>query len=282
MKKTITFIFIIMLLFVCLSGCSKQADFDESFHTQEPHPLIENSSTTIEVDYSDLFGDKNGCAIFYNGEQYTVYNVQKTDERYSPCSTFKIAATLIGLKNDIIQSENTKLGYFGKVFSRKEWNRDVTLDEAFKSSCVWYFKKIIDKAGEPLVQSTLKDSSYGNYDTSQWNGSGLNPSPELNGFWIESSLKISPKEQVDFLYKVFSHQSSFSKEHIEILRNVMRLEDTPNVYGKTGSGSKNGWFVGFTESSKGISYFAVHLDGSGASGKNAKTIALDIIAKHYS
>ena len=35
--------------------------------------------------------------------------------------------------------------------------------------------------------------NYGNKDISEWDGSDINPLPQLNGFWLESSLKISPK-----------------------------------------------------------------------------------------
>jgi bla regulator protein BlaR1 len=28
----------------------------------------------------------------------------------------------------------------------------------------------------------------------EWRGGNINSLPELNGFWLESSLKISPKE----------------------------------------------------------------------------------------
>ena len=37
--------------------------------------------------------------------------------------------------------------------------------------------------------------NYGNCDISQWEGSGFNKNSLIDGFWLESSLLISPREQ---------------------------------------------------------------------------------------
>lgn len=42
---------------------------------------------------------------------------------------------------------------------------------------------------------------YGNKDISEWEGSNINSYEELNGFWLSSSLKISPLQQVKVLKK---------------------------------------------------------------------------------
>ena len=76
---------------------------------------------------------------------------------------------------------------------------------------------------------------YGNQDISQWEGGGQNQSPELNGFWIDSSLKISPLEQVQVLTKVFEGRSQYTQEEVDTLRTIMLVQDdgTRQVYGKT-------------------------------------------------
>jgi len=67
----------------------------------------------------------------------------------------------------------------------------------------------------------LKEISYGNCDISEWNGS----EPELNGFWLESSLKISPEQQVDTLDYIFDREKDLNAENLEELKN--------NVYSRT-------------------------------------------------
>ena len=82
--------------------------------------------------------------------------------------------------------------YSGIQYPVAAWNGNLTLAEAFQSSCVWYFRQVIDQVGQASVAQQLAALDYGNQDISQWEGGGQNQSPELNGFWIDSSLKISP------------------------------------------------------------------------------------------
>lgn len=125
---------------------------------------------------------------------------------------------------------------------------------------------------------------YGNCDISQWNGSGLNPMMDLNGFWLESSLVISPKEQVQVLTKIFDGKTSALSESISILKDIMLIEEKENssLFGKTGTGQNNAWFVGFFEKESKCWYFAINLqDENHATGKNAQEIAQAIIDTYF-
>lgn len=66
---------------------------------------------------------------------------------------------------------------------------------------------------------------YGNCDVSAWEGSNINPYKELNGFWLGSSLKISPYEQVEVLSKIFEGKSFYDSQNVEILKKIMLIED---------------------------------------------------------
>lgn len=134
-----------------------------------------------------------------------------------------------------------------------------------------------------MFKNELNTLSYGNCDITQWKGSGINPLEELNGFWLDSSLKIPPLEQVDVLSKIFEDNSIYSNETIAILKSIL-LVDVPGeqkIYEKTGSGPNGqGWFVGFTETNNRNEYFAIYLDDTAKkesiSGNTAKEIALNI------
>jgi bla regulator protein BlaR1 len=185
------------------------------------------------------------------------------------------------------------MGYDGTRYSNDTWNKDLNLKDAFKESCVWYYRKVIDHIGQDQVQKWLDKLEYGNCDISQWKGNGMNSLSSLNGFWLESSLKISPKEQVDILAKIFEGKTDFSKKNITILKEVMLTQQYGNisVYGKTGTGKNvntgnmdNGWFVGMFENNDERYYFAVHLIDEKRKdvwGPKAKEIALNIIHKYY-
>lgn len=247
------------------------------------------------VDYSDCFEGISGGAIFYNtkNKEYNIYNKELIETRRSPCSTFKIVSTLIGLEKGVINSKESVMGYDGTEYPNKNWNKNLSLEEAFKESCVWYYKKLIDKVDAKSVQNILDDLKYGNCDISEWEGDLKNGKGHLNGFWLESSLQISPKEQVQTMAKIFEGDTNFKKEHINILRDIMKIDVNDkniNVYGKTGTGfdEKNkrvdAWFVGMLEREGDTYYFAIKSDDSNKeiTGPKVKEIAINIIKKYYS
>ncbi len=130
--------------------------------------------------------------------------------------------------------------------------------------------------GRQAVAEQLAALSYGNQDISQWAGSGQNQSQELNGFWIDSSLKLSPVEQVQVLAEIFQG------EPIHPGGGGHPPEDHAGpgpggqqVYGKTGTGfGETSWFVGFTQENGQKTYFAVYLSDESReiSGSDAKAV----------
>ena len=182
-------------------------------------------------------------------------------ERFIPCSTFKIISTLMGLDSGVLSGKSARLGYDGQKHEYEAWNRDVTLQEAFQASCVWYYKKLVGKLDKSYVQRTLDRLHYGNADISVWNRNGHNV------FWIESSLLISPEEQVAVLADIFSGGAGFRPEHVAILRDCMDAGTVGDfrMYGKTGTGRNHNtnflesWYVGFVEiPGKDRVFFAIH------------------------
>lgn len=242
--------------------------------------------TEEEIDFSNAFQGINGCAVLYSPSEnrYSFYNKALSEQEDSPYSTFKIVSALMGLHNDIIKDESSTMNYNGTEYPNPEWNGNLTFQEAFQTSCIWYFRQIIDAVGEDEAEKELSELEYGNCDISQWEGSNINPYPELNGFWLNASLKISPLEQVAVLSKIFEGKSIYDRRDIEILKKVMLTQDngTQQIYGKTGSGSDGeAWFVGFIETAEQRRYFAVYLNDVSQedqiSGSTAKEIALKIL-----
>lgn len=249
---------------------------------------LETKNESLEI--ADAFEGINGCAVIFDNEngEYRFYNEKMANIRVSPFSTFKIVSALLGLKYGILKDENSTMHYNGKLYPIDLWNGNLFLEKAFKYSCVWYFRKVLDAVGIENVKKELENLSYGNCDVSGWNGSDINPLPELNGFWLDSSLKISPTEQINVLIKIFENLSSYSEKQIEILRNIMLVKETKNIkiYGKTGSdGQGRAWFVGFKEdeSNGKREYFSVYLNdrenSARVSSQKAKEIAFKILEK---
>ena len=250
-----------------------------------------NKESMEEVNLSQYFKGISGTAVFYNPavSQYKIYNIPLSNIQSSPCSTFKIMSANIALSENLISKENSDIEWDGKNYESPVWNKTMNINEAFRTSCVWYFRKLIDKIPQQTIKSYLKKNHYGNQDISDWQGTQNSNTdiPELKGFWIESSLQISPLEQVKFLDQIFSKENQIT----ETLKDIMLVMDNPiKIYGKTGLGIKNdevdtAWFVGFYERNNLNIFFAIRLNDKKNNIKDyrhlasfyAKQIALDII-----
>ncbi len=257
---------VIVLLSVMLAGCSKmnseqqqgnaitaeqQTEEDQSIQSTET--VKENETPIVTdniVDYSDYFQGISGCAVMYDesSDTYFLYGKEKCEKQVSPLSTFKIISALAGLENNVLENQTSTMEYSGVKYPIDTWNSNLTLKEAFETSCVWYFRQVVDMVGQENIHAMLKEIQYGNCDISEWNGSETNSLPELNGFWLESSLEISPKQQVVTLNYIFGSENNFSTDNLEELKNIMHIAELDNgsLYGKTGSGTDGkAWFVGF-------------------------------------
>ena len=293
---------VIVLLSVMLAGCSKmnseqqqdnaitaEQQTEENQSIQSTETVKENETPIVTdniVDYSDYFQGISGCAVMYDesSDTYFLYGKEKCEKQVSPLSTFKIISALAGLENNVLENQTSTMEYSGVKYPIDTWNSNLTLKEAFETSCVWYFRQVVDMVGQENIHAMLKEIQYGNCDISEWNGSETNSLPELNGFWLESSLEISPKQQVVTLNYIFGSENNFSTDNLEELKNIMHIAELDNgsLYGKTGSGiDGKAWFVGFIEKSDNKIYFAIYLDDvqnkEAVSGNKAKEIAISIL-----
>lgn len=277
LKKYVSCV-VAVLVVLSVSGCSLNQNNDRDVLEDKPPQIL-------TADYAELFQSIHGCAVIFDTSKntYTFYNEEECKTQASPCSTFKVVATLMGLHSKSISSQESKMGYNGTNYPIEAWNADLDLTEAFQNSCVWYFRKVIDKTGPEYVQKELDALKYGNCDISEWRGSDAGFSPETSGFWLGSSLKISPLEQVDILRDIVEGKTHYTEAEIEILKTIMLVEtdNSKQIYGKTGTGiDHSAWFIGFVKNGSSYQYFAVYLKDDASdvvNGAKAKEIALDII-----
>ena len=301
----------ILLLFLTLfvSGCSGRNEnrADESpaeelesvserviiLETVPPEPDTKEAVVT-EENWEHYFDGINGAAVIYDPAEssYHIYNQEMALTQRSPCSTFKIISSLIALENGMIVPGDSVREWNGEIFWNEDWNRDIGFEDAFRTSCVWYYRKVIDEIGKETMQEELNRLHYGNCDISDWEGklNTNNHNRALTGFWIESSLKISPKEQAEVMERIFGDGSVYSQETQDSLKQVMLLTEVSStetmIYGKTGMGKANGvtvdaWFTGFADMDDKRVYFCIYLgetEGKDVSGTKAKEIAVEMIA----
>ena len=162
------------------------------------------------------------------------------DIRIPPCSTFKIALSLIGFDQTVLKNEKIPLWHYQEGLDDylEIWKEDQTPKSWIKNSCIWYSKLLVEAMGIETVKDYLKAFDYGNQDLSQ------------DTAWVAGSLTISPREQVIFLNKMLSGALPVSEYAVKVTKQLLfveTLEDGYKLYGKTGFCKKRGWFVGWVE-----------------------------------
>lgn len=180
------------------------------------------------------------------------------DERVSPCSSFKITLSLIGFDYGVLQDESNPTWNYQEGYDDflETWKGPLSPQSWMTYSCVWYSKVLAIKIGQEKLQEYLIALDYGNNDLS----GGLAAPGPLDPAWINSSLKISPREQVVYLSNVLNGNTSLSTHAIQMSKKLLFKEELTNgwlLFGKTGwSGTtigqdgkplQLGWFVGWIE-----------------------------------
>lgn len=126
----------------------------------------------LETDWSEYFDGLVGAAVLYDPSnmRYSIFEPELALTQRPPCSTFKIIASLIALEQGVIEPEDSTRAWSGEVFWNEKWNHDIDFHEAFRESCVWYFREVIDEIGKEQIQQGLDKLQYGNCDSSDWEG----------------------------------------------------------------------------------------------------------------
>ena len=104
----------------------------------------------------------HGGFLIYDEQNSTLYSNQfhMLDSMLSPASTFKIYNALQALDNKLLFNENDTLHWDGKMRRVEAWNRDLSLQEAFSASAVWYFQEVARRSGKERMQHTVKADPY--------------------------------------------------------------------------------------------------------------------------
>ena len=210
----------------------------------------------IDNDLKKYFDAKNvdGCFTMLNNTDggVRVYNMALDTTRFTPASTFKMANALISLETGIATDENMTIPWDGVVRANKDWNKTLTLTEAFKVSSVPYFQELARRIGKDTMQHWVDSLAYGN----------KNIQGPIDSFWLNNQLKISPDEQLGFLKKLYFDQFPFRKTVHQSVRDMMLQEDNTlyKLSYKTGWGfdeQKNniGWVAGWIEENRHVYFF---------------------------
>lgn len=173
----------------------------------------------------------------------------------SPASTFKIPNTFITLEEKAVKDQQEVIKWDETPKRLKIWEQDYDLALAYKNSAFWFYQEMAKRIGEEKYHKYLKALDYGNQDI----GAGLTT------FWLGSSLKIAPKNQLEFLQKIQAETAPFSARTYRIGKEIM-IEEKTSTYtlrAKTGWADTKpthvGWYVGYVETKDNTYFFATRL-----------------------
>ena len=253
--------------------------FISTYAADGSHYQWDSSSENISyVDLSTYFGEYEGSFVLYDLENdaWSIHDKEHATLRVAPNSTYKIYDALFGLEEDIITPENSFIAWNGETYPFEAWNADQTLQSAMNSSVNWYFESVDEQLGAANISNYIQEIGYGNE----------NISGDFSTYWMESSLKISPIEQVELLTQLQNNNFGFAPENINAVKDSICLSssDAGTFYGKTGTGrvdgqDVNGWFIGYIETADNTYFFATNIGAdSDATGGNATEITMSILS----
>lgn len=214
------------------------------------------NKSKIDNNLKKYFDSSNvdGCFALLNNStgNITIYNKDLYLKRFLPASTFKIMNALIGLETGKITDPKMVIPWDHVVRSNPGWNKDLTMEEAFKISAVNYFQEVARRIGHDTMKRWIDSVRYGN----------MNINGPVDSFWLNNTLKITPDEQLGLVKKLYFDKLPFQKGVQQTVRDVM-LRESNTLYKlsyKTGLGYDEqnntiGWIVGWLEENRHVYFF---------------------------
>jgi beta-lactamase class D len=228
-------------------------------------PALALAADSERPDLAGLFAQRGlvGCFAVQTPQGTIRVNPQRAATAFRPASTFKVLNAAVALESGVAPDTEFTLRWDGVVHPDfPAWNRDLTLEQAFRASALWYFVEIGKRNGRERLGAAMRAVGYGNADAS---GS--------DQFWIDGGLRISADQQVRWLDRLARGDVPFSARTVGLLRKIMLQDEGTGpdgawrLYGKTGMALRGGgaddaavgWLVGFVERG-GVAYaFALNV-----------------------
>lgn len=172
------------------------------------------------------------------------------ETRRPAASTFKIPHALLALELGVLDGPEHVLAWDGQTRSFSSWNRDHTLRTAIRDSAVWYFQRLAPFVGRARMQAGLERFAFGNATIGE----------ALDAFWLDGTLRVSPREQVAFWHRLHGDAFDVRPEARDAVLDMTTLarDEARVLRGKTGwfrldgsrlegTAANVGWLVGCVE-----------------------------------
>ena len=209
-----------------------------------------------------------GCFGLYNNATnvFTFYNKKRfADSSFLPASTFKIINSLIGLQTGVISSDSMVIKWDSVKRNVEEWNKDLSMYEAFRVSAVPYYQEVARRIGKEKMEYWMDTVNYG----AGPKDTAFRIHSAIDTFWLDNTLKITPDEELGLIKLLYFNQLPFFKSYQEKVKKAMLFENetTYRLAYKTGWGKKeNGnhlaWAVGWVEENNHPYFFVLNFESS--------------------
>jgi beta-lactamase class D len=169
------------------------------------------------------------------------YNRELVDSAFIPASTFKIVNSIIALETGVMKDISDTIGWDGVKRPVDSWNTDSDMKSAYRNSTVWFYQEIARRIGEEPMKNWLHKLKYGNESIAGG----------IDQFWLTGELRITPQEQMDFLFQLVNRKLPLSDRTYKMMEELMVFEQTDGytIRAKTGWGDQKGedvgWFIGY-------------------------------------
>jgi len=201
-----------------------------------------------------------GSILIYDSKNNRTYehNPQRNATAFRPASTFKVFNSLVALETGVIPDDVAVLTWDGINRELASWNHDTNMRQALKNSTVWFYQVLARRAGHERMQRFINQVGYGNRQ--------IGTTKDIDRFWLEGPLEITPQEQIKFLQRLQRGDLPFSKRTMDLVKDIMVFEQTPDytLRAKTGwvrsSNPEIGWFVGYLEQNNNVYFFATNIN----------------------
>ena len=247
------------------------------FSCSQKHNSILSNYQSADLEKYFLQNDINGCFVIYDlkNDVRLSYNTTRCDSTFLPASTFKIINSMIALETEVIKNEKEIIKWDSISRFVKIWNQDHNLETGIKYSVVWMYQELARRIGEDRMKYWVEKSNYGN----------KNIGGDIDTFWLEGDIRITPNQQIDFLKRLYHNQLPFKKINQEKVKSILVVDQNEDyiIRAKTGWAARIekqiGWYVGYLERDDNVYFFAINIDiakdGDAAMRKNITSKILD-------
>lgn len=226
----------VLLAWSCQENVPPAPDFEKHFAAQQIH----------------------GCFLLYdkNADHYYEWNAPRIDSSFLPASTFKVFNSLVALEEQAVVDENEIFPWDSIPKRVASWNRDHNLRSSMEFSTVWFYQEVARRVGEERMLYWMDTVGYGNQDISGG----------IDMFWLNGGLRITARQQVAFLQRLYHNDLPFSQRSMDIVKDIMIREKGDDFVFRYKTGwadspdPDTGWLVGWMERQGNVWFFAMNID----------------------